>query len=74
MTDTDDLLNPGSDAAIERGCTCPVIDNGHGRGIMGDGEQFGWWRNQDCPLHGFKSWAETLAENAKEQDDDGDSR
>ena len=23
---------PGSDAAVEQGCTCPVIDNQHGAG------------------------------------------
>ena len=28
-------MNPGSDEAIAAGCTCPVIDNGHGRGYMG---------------------------------------
>jgi len=26
---------PGSDAAQRQGCTCPVLDNGHGRGCMG---------------------------------------
>ena len=30
--------NPGSDAAIEAGCTCPVLDNGHGKGVGGNGE------------------------------------
>ena len=25
--------NPGSDAAIARGCTCPVLDNHHGMGM-----------------------------------------
>lgn len=27
--------NPGSDEAIHAGCTCPVIDNGRGKGWMG---------------------------------------
>ncbi len=44
--------NPGSEAAIERGCVCPVLDNGHGAGHLGDGETYGWWRNGACPLHG----------------------
>jgi len=36
MTDTPNTVpNPGSDEALMRGCTCPVIDNGHGRGYMG---------------------------------------
>lgn len=35
---TDDIKtvpNPGSEEAIRRGCACPVMDNGHGRGWMG---------------------------------------
>lgn len=28
-------MNPGSREAINAGCTCPVLDNGHGRGYMG---------------------------------------
>lgn len=43
--------NPGSDGAIEQGCTCPVIDNARGKGIMGDGEH-GYWITAGCPLHG----------------------
>jgi hypothetical protein len=43
---------PGSPAAIEAGCLCPVMDNGHGRGVHGDGEKYGWWMVEDCPLHG----------------------
>ena len=27
--------NPGSDAAIALGCSCPVMDNSHGRGYLG---------------------------------------
>ena len=37
------IPNPGSDAAIKQGCTYPVLDNAHGRGIMGDGEKHGYW-------------------------------
>ena len=43
--------NPGNDEAIEQGCTCPVLDNAHGRGIMG-GEELGFWITAGCPLHG----------------------
>jgi hypothetical protein len=32
---TNAVPNPGSDEAILRGCTCPVIDNAHGKGYMG---------------------------------------
>ena len=28
-------MNPGSDDAIAAGCTCPVMDNGRGRGYLG---------------------------------------
>ena len=43
--------NPGSDEAIAQGCSCPVMDNGHGRGSAhGDGT---FVMNTVCPLHGF---------------------
>lgn len=47
-------MKPGSDEAREMGCTCPVLDNAHGRGRGGDGEKFGWVVNGDCPMHGLK--------------------
>ena len=46
--------NPGSDAALLQGCTCPVLDNGHGRVPpmrTADGKD-AWWMHADCPLHG----------------------
>lgn len=43
---------PGSEAARELGCACPVIDNGHGRGFPGpDGETL-YVFNLDCKVHG----------------------
>jgi hypothetical protein len=42
--------NPGSDEAIKEGCTCPVIDNHHGRGFMYGGE-LSFWYNYGCPVH-----------------------
>ena len=42
-----DIPNPGSDKAIEMGGTCPVLDNGHGKGsYLGD-----FIVSMDCPLH-----------------------
>jgi len=40
-------MSPGSPAAVEAGCTCPVLDNAHGEGIRG-----AFWINDDCPIHG----------------------
>ena len=48
------LPNPGSDEALDLGCTCPVLDNGHGRG-RGDGQ---FWIMEDCPLHGRRDGEE----------------
>lgn len=47
---------PGSKEAAEQGCTCPVIDNGHGKGYMGgvkdkDGNVM-FVINANCPIHG----------------------
>ena len=51
---TDDVPNPGSDAAIERGCTCPRMDNGRGMGIPLTEDSVVFWIDGDCPLHGSK--------------------
>jgi len=40
---------PGSDKALDAGCRCPVMDNGHGRG-RGNPPEF--WVSEDCPMHG----------------------
>ena len=47
--------NPGSAEAIAQGCTCPVLDNSHGRGVVLDGDtgQRLFWHSADCPLHGM---------------------
>lgn len=43
--------NPGSYEAIKQGCTCPIIDNGHGNLKAAEGR--GWWISGDCPLHAY---------------------
>lgn len=40
-------LVPGSDAALNRGCKCPVMDNQE----MPEDRK---WVNADCPIHGKK--------------------
>jgi hypothetical protein len=42
--------NPGSDEALKQGCKCPVMDNGYGRGYMGQPNQF--IQVHGCPVHG----------------------
>lgn len=47
--------HPGSELAVHQGCTCPVSDNGRGRGYMGgvkdkDGKLVFIIRG-GCPLH-----------------------
>lgn len=47
---------PGSQAARDAGCRCPIIDNGYGKGIYGgairepDGSP-AFWYVDDCPVH-----------------------
>lgn len=41
---------PGSDLAVENGCTCPVLDNNHGKYSEYGDDAF--WVNMGCPLHG----------------------
>lgn len=54
---SDDLINPGSDKARRRGCTCPRMDNGHGAGWNG-GNGKSWASDEGvfvvvegCPMH-----------------------
>ena len=54
---------PGSDAAVEQGCTCPVIDNQHGAGGWEFAGEMQWWIAEGCPLHGF-----TLTEMEPQED------
>lgn len=44
---------PGSDAALDLGCVCSVLDNGHGRGAYISREGVPqYWMDVACPLHG----------------------
>ena len=47
---TDWTHNPGSDAAIEAGCTCAISDNCHGAGFPIGGQPC-FYVSADCPLH-----------------------
>ena len=49
MSKAKKVPNPGSDAALELGCTCPVVDNGHGKGC-GYGKNM-FWHTAGCPVH-----------------------
>jgi len=44
-----DKPNPGSKAAAELGCTCPVMDNEYGHGYMGMKGVFIY--SAGCKLH-----------------------
>jgi hypothetical protein len=48
--------NPGSEEAVSMGCTCPVMDNGYGRGYMGGVKDAGgntvFVVSEVCPVHG----------------------
>lgn len=45
-------MPPGSDAAVERGCTCPVLDNRHVAGAWEFEGEAHYWLAETCPLHG----------------------
>lgn len=40
--------NPGSDEALDMGCTCPVLDNRHGKGSY---KSEGFIIDMECPIH-----------------------
>ena len=44
--------SPGSKEAQKKGCTCPVMDNHHGKGFPYPGvDTPAFWINGNCPLH-----------------------
>lgn len=49
----EDLPTPGSHEALAIGCTCPVIDNNHGDGIIYT-KLRKFWYNNNCPVHSPK--------------------
>lgn len=48
--------DPGSDEAIALGCTCPVLDNGRGRGYMGQPGIYVY--TIGCPVHPWEDLKE----------------
>ena len=53
------IPNPGSPEAVAAGCTCPIMDNSHGFGMLGgavtnpdDGKPV-FIFHEDCPIHGL---------------------
>ena len=44
--------DPGSKSAINKGCTCPVIDNNHGKGVSTLSGDILFWMDDGCPMHG----------------------
>ena len=46
------FLAPGSDEAVAAGCTCPILDNFHGRGYAVDENGHSlFWYSLDCRIH-----------------------
>lgn len=59
---------PGHVEAIKLGCQCPVRDNGHGKGALGDGGKRGWWVDPLCPVHGdvvLRRWSQVTKEGKR---------
>lgn len=44
-------MTPGSDEAVAKGCICPVLDNGRGRGAYQIDGVWQFWVSFDCPVH-----------------------
>lgn len=46
------LPNPGSPAAVDLGCECPIMDNAYGKGLpLGFAGEGTFWIDERCPLH-----------------------
>ena len=48
--------NPGSDEALDEGCTCPVMDNRYGDGARVDPKtgKVMFWYTEGCPVHSVR--------------------
>ena len=53
MTEIKDTPNPGSDEAVAMSCTCPILDNHKGAGVMVKGE-LAFWYAPNCSVHSKK--------------------
>jgi len=52
MTETTNAVpNPGSNEAVSRGCTCPILDNAHGEGWPIRSGETVYFISQGCPIH-----------------------
>ncbi len=72
MPDFQQLSPPGSNEAIDNGCTCPILSNNNGAGSRltnNDGEPM-YWKSSDCPLHGYGLSSGLLAELAHSSNPD----
>lgn len=58
------LPNPGSEEAVQAGCTCPVLDNNYGESPPWPPN--GWWYNGECPVHCPEETKEEAQKIAKE--------
>lgn len=47
-----DKPKPGTEDARQAGCICATMDNHYGKGRYGDGEKYGWYIREGCPVHG----------------------
>lgn len=57
------IAPPGSPEAVKLGCTCPILDNAHGRGARATIGTL-YWISADCPIHRevevITAWSEYL--------------
>ena len=61
---SDKIPDPGTEEAIEMGCTCPVMDNEYGRGWCGQEGVFVF--NMGCPVHKQVLEPSDISEKIKE--------
>lgn len=45
------IPKPGSPEALAKGCTCPVMDNHHGKGVPDGKGASQFWYTMGCPVH-----------------------
>ena len=50
------IPNPGSQKAIDKGCTCPVMDNHYGKGMGKHDGNITFSYKVGCPIHMEKAY------------------
>lgn len=60
--------NPGSQEALDLGCTCAVMDNNYGAGFPWGEVHQAFWITEGCPIHSEGVSFEEVVNDSQEEE------